>query len=39
MILGADDGYIPTIDHTVPPDVPYENFRYYLELKVKAMEG
>ena len=37
--LMADGGYIPTIDHTVPPDVPYENFRYYLEVKMKAMEG
>lgn len=24
-------GFIPTLDHTVPPDVPLENFRYYLE--------
>jgi hypothetical protein len=26
-------GYIPTLDHSVPPDVPYQNFLYYLELK------
>lgn len=26
-------GYIPTIDHAVPPDVPYDNFVYYTELK------
>ncbi len=31
-------GYIPTLDHTVPPDVPYDNFLYYLELK-KQMIG
>ena len=31
--LLADGGYIPTVDHAVPPDVPYENFLYYLELK------
>lgn len=37
--LVADGGYIPTIDHTVPPDVPYENLLYYLEVKAKAMEG
>lgn len=24
-------GFIPTLDHTVPPDVPLENFVYYLE--------
>jgi uroporphyrinogen-III decarboxylase len=23
--------FIPTLDHTVPPDVPLENFRYYLD--------
>jgi uroporphyrinogen decarboxylase len=32
-------GYIPTVDHTVPPDVPLENFLYYLELKRKIAEG
>ena len=37
--LLPDGGYIPTIDHTVPPDVPYENWLYYLEVKMKAMEG
>jgi uroporphyrinogen decarboxylase len=30
-------GYIPTIDHTVPPDISYENFLYYLELKKKIL--
>lgn len=30
-------GYIPTIDHTVPPDVSLENFLYYLELKRKIV--
>lgn len=24
-------GYIPTLDHTVPPDVPLKNFQYYLK--------
>lgn len=32
-------GYIPTVDHTVPPDVSYSNFLYYLELKLKLLEG
>ena len=31
--------YIPTIDHTVPPDVPYDNWMYYLELKKRLMEA
>ena len=32
-------GYVPTVDHTVPPDVPLENFLYYLELKRSIAEG
>lgn len=31
--------YIPTIDHSVPPDVSYGNFMYYLDLKRKILEG
>jgi uroporphyrinogen decarboxylase len=31
-------GYIPTVDHTIPPDVPLKNFLYYLELKRKVAE-
>ncbi|HIE53093.1 MAG TPA: hypothetical protein EYP85_15180 [Armatimonadetes bacterium] len=26
-------GYIPHLDHRCPPDVSYENYRYYLRLK------
>ncbi|MDD8014785.1 MAG: uroporphyrinogen decarboxylase family protein [Acidobacteriota bacterium] len=26
-------GYIPTVDHRVPPDVTFENYLYYLEKK------
>lgn len=25
-------GYIPMVDHAVPPDVPLENFLYYRQL-------
>lgn len=35
--LVADGGYIPTIDHSVPPDISYENFLYYLKVKLEAM--
>jgi hypothetical protein len=31
--LMDDGGFIPTVDHAVPPDVPYENWLYYLEVK------
>jgi len=37
--LVADGGYIPTLDHTFPPDIPYDNFLYYLELKQKCLCG
>ena len=26
-------GYIPAVDHSVPPDVPWDNYRYYLEKR------
>lgn len=30
--LIEDGGYIPAIDHSVPPDVPFENYCYYTQL-------
>lgn len=30
--LVKSGGYSPFVDHAVPPDVPFENFRYYMEL-------
>jgi uroporphyrinogen decarboxylase len=30
-------GYIPHLDHTIPPEVSYDNFRYYLDLKMKLL--
>jgi len=35
----AQGGFIPHVDHTVPHDVPYDNFCYYLELKGKLLAG
>ncbi|MBT3380907.1 MAG: hypothetical protein HN742_12605 [Lentisphaerae bacterium] len=32
-------GFIPTIDHTVPPDVSWDNFRHYMDLKQDLLEG
>jgi uroporphyrinogen decarboxylase len=37
--LIAAGGFIPMIDHAVPPDVSLDNFRYYLERKQNAMLG
>ncbi|MCL5997645.1 MAG: hypothetical protein M1546_16550 [Chloroflexi bacterium] len=34
-----EGGYIPTVDHTVPPDVPLDNFLYYMERKRALLEG
>ena len=28
----ADGGWIPACDHGIPPDVPFDNYRYYREL-------
>jgi len=30
--LLSQGGYFPAIDHSIPPDVPFENYLYYLEL-------
>ena len=34
-----DGGYIPTIDHTVPPDVSWDQFRYYMDCKRALLAG
>jgi uroporphyrinogen decarboxylase len=31
-------GYIPHLDHAFPPDISYENFLYYLEIKQKLTQ-
>jgi uroporphyrinogen decarboxylase len=35
--LLEDGGYIPSIDHWIPPDVSYDSFMYYLEVKSKIL--
>jgi len=30
-------GYIPHIDHAVPPDIPLSNFLYYVERKMRLL--
>jgi uroporphyrinogen decarboxylase len=32
-------GFIPTIDHTVPPDVSWDDFRYYMDAKRSLLAG
>ena len=37
--LVAEGGFIPTVDHTVPPDVSWDDFRYYMDCKRDLLEG
>ncbi len=37
--LIEDGGYFPFVDHSVPPDVPFENFVYYMEVLRKNWGG
>ncbi|MBN1643117.1 MAG: hypothetical protein JXA09_17925 [Anaerolineae bacterium] len=37
--LIEEGGFIPTVDHTVPPDVSWPNFQHYLESKDKLLRG
>jgi hypothetical protein len=32
-------GYIPTVDHLIPPDVPLDNFLYYMQRKSELLRG
>ncbi len=35
--LVAEGGFIPHVDHRVPPDVSYDNYLYYLRTKREAL--
>jgi uroporphyrinogen decarboxylase len=35
--LVDEGGYIPHVDHRVPPDIPYETYLYYLREKRKII--
>ncbi len=37
--LIEEGGFIPTVDHTVPPDVSLENFMYYMQRKKDLLAG
>jgi len=36
--VALEGGYIPTVDHSLPPDISYANFQYYWRRK-KEMLG
>jgi len=31
-VLAEDGGYCPSLDHTAPPDISFDNFRYFVDL-------
>ena len=37
--LIEEGGFIPTIDHTVPPDISWDAFRYYMDAKQALLRG
>ena len=37
--LVAEGGFIPTVDHLVPPDVPLANFEHYIARKQQLLRG
>ena len=37
--LLEEGGFVPTIDHTVPPDVSWPNFQHYLRSKERLLRG
>jgi uroporphyrinogen decarboxylase len=37
--LLEEGGFIPTVDHTVPPDVSWPNFLHYMEAKGRLLRG
>lgn len=37
--LVADGGFIPTVDHLVPPDVSLANFEHYIVRKQQLLRG
>ncbi len=36
--LLSSGGYIPFVDHNIPPDIPFSNFEYYMELKKELLD-
>jgi len=35
--LIEDGGFVPMLDHSAPPDVPYRNYCYFMERLLKAL--
>ena len=37
--LIEEGGFIPHVDHTVPPDISWDNFRHYMDAKRALLHG
>jgi hypothetical protein len=37
--LIEEGGFIPTVDHTVPPDISWDDFRSYMDMKRGLLSG
>ena len=37
--LVEEGGFIPTVDHTVPPEVSWDDFRQYMDMKAALLAG
>jgi len=36
--LIEEGGYTPSVDHAVPVDAPFQNYKYYIERLKKVLE-
>ncbi len=36
--LVARGGYLPCVDHSVPPDIPFENYKYYMDKQISMCD-
>lgn len=39
ILLIEEGGFIPTLDHAVPPDISWDNWRYYMDAKHHLLAG
>ncbi len=37
--LIEEGGFIPHLDHAAPPDISFDNWRYYMDAKMDLLEG
>ena len=37
VALAFQGGYVPTVDHSIPPDVPFRSFMYYWKRKKRLL--